>query len=222
MTGPAPAIPRHWWSLPSPSAPGPGVLDVGCGTGIAARQFQAAGCRVLGVDPDPRMADLARQSGFGVEVTTFEAWDPVGRAFDAVIARRAWHWAIGDSGRLPARPPGGTCGRRFELSALPGKGSACELAAGEVLVPRQPVQGAAVAPHHVGAVVGVDLGEQGPPSLLSRYPAIMRVPAAQRGHGYLPFHWTLNRVRVTPDLMAGTSHPLSESPGERGIVDGMA
>ena len=28
------------------------VLDVGCGTGIAARQFQAAGCQVLGVDPD--------------------------------------------------------------------------------------------------------------------------------------------------------------------------
>jgi SAM-dependent methyltransferase len=38
------------------ASPGPRVLDVGCGTGIAARQFQAAGCRVLGVDPDPRMA----------------------------------------------------------------------------------------------------------------------------------------------------------------------
>ncbi|MGW3626958.1 methyltransferase domain-containing protein [Streptomyces sp. NPDC000880] len=32
-------------------------LDVGCGTGIAARQFQAVGCRVLGVEPDARMAD---------------------------------------------------------------------------------------------------------------------------------------------------------------------
>ena len=38
------------------ASPGPGVLDVGCGTGIAARQFQAAGCRVLGVEPDARMA----------------------------------------------------------------------------------------------------------------------------------------------------------------------
>ncbi|MBW5262700.1 hypothetical protein JGS43_39610, partial [Streptomyces sp. P01-F02] len=27
--------------------PGPDVLDIGCGTGIAARQFQAAGCTVL-------------------------------------------------------------------------------------------------------------------------------------------------------------------------------
>src|SRR5215469_8355085 len=50
------------------ASPGPGVLDVGCGTGIAARQFQAAGCRVLGVDPDARMAGVARQSGLEVEV----------------------------------------------------------------------------------------------------------------------------------------------------------
>jgi ubiquinone/menaquinone biosynthesis C-methylase UbiE len=45
------------------ASPGPAVLDVGCGTGIAARQFQAAGCRVLGVDPDARMADLAGRAG---------------------------------------------------------------------------------------------------------------------------------------------------------------
>ena len=74
------------------ASPGPAVLDVGCGTGIAARQFQAAGCRVLGVDPDPRMAGLARQSGVEVEVAAFEAWDPAGRVFDAVIAGQAWHW----------------------------------------------------------------------------------------------------------------------------------
>jgi 2-polyprenyl-3-methyl-5-hydroxy-6-metoxy-1,4-benzoquinol methylase len=39
-------------------SPGPDVLDVGCGTGIAARQFQAAGCRVLGVEVDERMAEV--------------------------------------------------------------------------------------------------------------------------------------------------------------------
>ena len=39
------------------SSPGRDVLDVGIGTGVAARAFRAAGCRVLGVDPDPRMAD---------------------------------------------------------------------------------------------------------------------------------------------------------------------
>src|SRR5579871_3495605 len=45
------------------ASPGRDVLDVGCGTGIAARLLQAAGCRVLGVDPDPRMASVARQAG---------------------------------------------------------------------------------------------------------------------------------------------------------------
>ena len=60
--------------------PGPDVLDVGCGTGIVARQFQAVGCRVLGVDPDARMADLARRHGLEVEVATFETWAGTGRA----------------------------------------------------------------------------------------------------------------------------------------------
>jgi SAM-dependent methyltransferase len=38
------------------------------------------------------MAGLARQSGVKVEVAKFEAWDPAGRMFDAVIAGQAWHW----------------------------------------------------------------------------------------------------------------------------------
>jgi len=74
------------------SSPGHDVLDVGCGTGIAARLFQAAGCRVLGVDPDDRMAAVARQAGLEVEVAKFEGWDGAGREFDAVIAAQAWHW----------------------------------------------------------------------------------------------------------------------------------
>jgi SAM-dependent methyltransferase len=74
------------------ASPGRDVLDVGCGTGISARLFQAAGCQVLGVDPDPRMAELARQGGTETEVATFEDWDPAGRSFDAVIAAQSWHW----------------------------------------------------------------------------------------------------------------------------------
>lgn len=74
------------------AAPGLDVLDVGCGTGIAARQFQAAGARVLGVDVDVRMAELARQRGLEVEVAAFERWDPAGRMFDAVVAGQTWHW----------------------------------------------------------------------------------------------------------------------------------
>lgn len=73
-------------------SPGPDMLDVGCGTGIAARQFQAAGCAVLGVEPDARMADFARSRGLQVEVAAFESWQPAGRMFDAVIAAQSWHW----------------------------------------------------------------------------------------------------------------------------------
>src|ERR1041384_1021404 len=74
------------------AAPGPDFLDVGCGTGIEARQFRAAGRTVLGVEPDPRMADFARGTGVEVEVATFEAWEPGGRTFDAIVSGTAWHW----------------------------------------------------------------------------------------------------------------------------------
>lgn len=38
------------------------------------------------------MAAFARDRGLPVEVAAFEAWDPAGRAFDAVIAAQSWHW----------------------------------------------------------------------------------------------------------------------------------
>jgi SAM-dependent methyltransferase len=68
------------------------VLDVGTGTGISARPFQQSGWQVLGVEPDERMADLARRSGLEVEIARFEEWDEAGRTFDLVIAGQAWHW----------------------------------------------------------------------------------------------------------------------------------
>jgi SAM-dependent methyltransferase len=74
------------------SAPGADVLDVGCGTGITARQFQAAGCRVLGVEVDERMAAYARTTGVDVEVSPFESWEAAGRTFDALVAGMVWHW----------------------------------------------------------------------------------------------------------------------------------
>jgi SAM-dependent methyltransferase len=99
------------------ASPGRRVLDVGCGTGIAARQFQAAGGQVLGVDPDARMAAFARQSGTEVEVARFEDWEASGREFDLVIAGQAWHWVDPVAGAARAatarsrRPPGTSCWR---------------------------------------------------------------------------------------------------------------
>lgn len=74
------------------AAPGPDLVDVGCGTGIEARQFLSAGCTVLGVEPDARMAEFARRTGVEFEVATFEDWDAAVRTFDAVVAGQSWHW----------------------------------------------------------------------------------------------------------------------------------
>ena len=92
------------------ASPGRDVLDVGCGTGISSRLFQAAGAVVLGIDPDPRMADLARRAGTQAEVAKFEDWDPAGRSFDAVVAAQAWHWVDPVAGAAQAAAvlrPGG-------------------------------------------------------------------------------------------------------------------
>ena len=76
---------------------------------------------MLGIEPDARMAEVARRSGVEVEVVTFEAWDPAGRAFDAVIAATAWHWVDPLAGAAKAAlvlRPGGRLtvfGHAFQL-----------------------------------------------------------------------------------------------------------
>lgn len=68
------------------------ALDIGCGTGKAGRLLVARGCDVLGVEPDARMAAVARTHGLDVDVAPFELWDPAGRLFDLAISAQAWHW----------------------------------------------------------------------------------------------------------------------------------
>ncbi len=87
-----PAYPEDLITRIVTESPGRAVLAVGCGTGIEARQLQAAGCTVLGVEPDERMAAFARSSGVPVEVATFETWAADGRLFDAAVAGQSWHW----------------------------------------------------------------------------------------------------------------------------------
>jgi SAM-dependent methyltransferase len=92
------------------ASPGREILDAGCGTGISARLFAAVGCHVLGVDPDARMAEMARGSGVEVQVAKFEEWDAGDRRFDAVIAAQAWHWVDPVAGAVKAAAllrPGG-------------------------------------------------------------------------------------------------------------------
>jgi SAM-dependent methyltransferase len=78
------------------------VLDVGCGTGKASRLFADRGCDVLGVEPDPLMARVARSHGITVEEGAFEEWPARGRRFDMVVSGQAWHWVDPEAGAAKA------------------------------------------------------------------------------------------------------------------------
>ncbi|HEY3867277.1 MAG TPA: methyltransferase domain-containing protein [Actinocrinis sp.] len=126
-------------------SPGTDVLDVGCGTGIAARQFEAAAdSSVLGVEADPRMAGFARSRGLQVEVARFEDWDPAGRRFDTVIAAQTWHWidpVAGAAKAAQALRPGGRLALFWNVYNIPAE---LARAFGEVfdrVVPDSPFRG---------------------------------------------------------------------------------
>lgn len=89
------------------------ALDVGCGTGIVSRLLAARGCDVLGLEPDTRMADVARRRGMAVEAGTIEEWDAADRRFDLLTAGQAWHWVDPHRGAAKAvqvLAPGGRIG----------------------------------------------------------------------------------------------------------------
>jgi len=96
-----------------PVPEGLSVLDVACGTGIASRLMAARGARVLGVDLNPGMADVAARSGIPTEVGAFDTWDPAGRTFDRVTCAQAWHWLepgpSADKAATLLRPGGRLC-----------------------------------------------------------------------------------------------------------------
>lgn len=125
-------------------SPGSDVLDVGCGTGIAARQFQAAGCTVLGIEPDARMADFARSRGLPVEVATFETWQSAGRTFDTVVAAQSWHWvdpATGPEKAARVLRPGGRLAIFGHVYEPPAEVAEPFAAAFRRVVPDSPLHG---------------------------------------------------------------------------------
>ena len=68
------------------------VVDVGCGTGKGSAPFAARGLHVIGVEPDPAMADVARRHLSRVDVAAFEEWPPPADPVDVVLSAQAWHW----------------------------------------------------------------------------------------------------------------------------------
>src|SRR6201989_1168008 len=98
-TGPGPATPTRWWTGSRPAPRGASTVPTSptsstsaAGPASGPGRFRRPGGRGLGVDPDARMADLARRHGLEVEVSTFEAWHNAGRSFDSVVSGQAWHW----------------------------------------------------------------------------------------------------------------------------------
>ncbi|MFI5606191.1 class I SAM-dependent methyltransferase [Amycolatopsis sp. NPDC051903] len=125
------------------AAAGRDVLDVGCGTGIVARQLRDRGCAVLGVEPDERMAQFARTRGIDVEVAAFEQWDAKGRTFDAVVAGQSWHWvepARGARKAAEALRPGGLLGLFWHLFVPPEDIAAAFGEAFRKAVPESPIK----------------------------------------------------------------------------------
>lgn len=97
------------------------VLDVGCGTGKAARLLADRGVSITGVEIDADMATVARAHGIEVEVSRFEDWDDRGRRFDLLISAQAWHWVDPMRGARRAAQvlePGGTIALFWNLDHL--------------------------------------------------------------------------------------------------------
>lgn len=74
------AMGRH---LPSPQ-PGARILDIGCGNGDFLELAQRGGWQVVGVEPDPKAAEMARGRGLDVRNGGVEVLDPVREKFDGI------------------------------------------------------------------------------------------------------------------------------------------
>lgn len=142
-----PAYPDELITRIVSTAPGSDVLDIGCGTGIQARQLETAGARVVGIEPDPRMAAYARSHGLEVEESRFEDWAAAGRTFDAAIAAQAWHWVDPAAGAAKVKTvlrPGGLFAAFWHVFDAPEPIGAALVEAVRDVVPDLPFDPAAL------------------------------------------------------------------------------
>ena len=64
--------------------PGMRLLDVGCGSGEFLAYARSAGWEVVGVDPDPKAVEVARNRGLDVRKGGIEVLDPEWDRFDGI------------------------------------------------------------------------------------------------------------------------------------------
>ena len=90
------------------------VLEAGAGTGHVTAALAARGVAVEAIEPDPRMAAVARRRCAGLPVRVlerrFEDWDGDAGSFEVVACGQAWHWiepARGAAVAAAALRPGG-------------------------------------------------------------------------------------------------------------------
>jgi SAM-dependent methyltransferase len=79
------------------------VLEVGTGPGVATRPLAQRGLHVLGLEPGPALAQVARDNlaefdAIEIRQTTFEEAELAPGAFDLVVSASAWHWVDPDVG----------------------------------------------------------------------------------------------------------------------------
>src|SRR5580658_2909744 len=75
----------------------PDVVEVGSGTGKATVAVAPRAARLVALEPDAHMAQVARQrcerfAAVTMVQTTFEDWEPGEQQFDVVLSAQAWHW----------------------------------------------------------------------------------------------------------------------------------
>jgi SAM-dependent methyltransferase len=136
------------------------LLEVGAGTGKATVLFAARGFGVLGIEPSPEMAALARRNCAGyadvrIEEVDFERWAGVHAGFRLLFSAQAWHWVAPEAGYAKARSAlveGGTfaafwsypswkdCDLRDELAAAYGRAD-YPLVAGDPMHPSSEADG---------------------------------------------------------------------------------
>jgi SAM-dependent methyltransferase len=77
--------------------PGCRVLEIGPGTGQATVPLAERGCRLIGVELSPSLAEIARSktaqfAAVDIVTAAFEDWPLPNEPFDVVVSATAFHW----------------------------------------------------------------------------------------------------------------------------------